>query len=303
MIVYRILIKSKLFLLLVFLCSFVVVTSHGDEVSRIEREAELIDFQSIRDVLKSDNLEEEVEKRVEEVQEVRQERVDRTRNLYNIPSEEDFWPFFSEYWLVSNQTVLKWDFRKPDYGIEESFKKFLEDLGHYEVEFRILLLDSPNITHAYLPAGPNRYLFLLSVPFIRSMDLTRLEISTLLYENFIRAKSRFFEQKVSSEKLQALFGGNFHGEKINMEIFSQLKRNYDKVLFEDGYTFQEQFQVTKQLDNTFKGRENIWNAYYSLLGKIDNLIKTNFLYTHYSQIYPSPELQKGWIRPKRAREF
>lgn len=273
------------------------------EVSRIEREAELIDFQSIREILQEDNLTEEADQKVEKVKEVKQERVDQTRERYNVPSEREFWSIFSEYWLIKNATVLKWDFQKPDYGIEESFKEFLEDFGHYEITFRILLMDSPNIPHTYLPAGKDEYIFLLSVPFIRAMDLSRQEISILLYENFLRARSQFFEKKVTTEELKNIWGGNFHGEKFNEELFKKLERKYDRVLFEEGFTFQEQFEVTKEMDNLFRGREKIWDAYYRLIQKIDELVKTNFLYSQYPQIYPSPELQMGWLRPKRDRGF
>jgi len=42
----------------------------------------------------------------------------------------------------------------------------------------------------------------------------------------------------------------------------------------------------------------MWNTYLSLLSKIDELTKNNVLYKKYSQIYPSPELQLNWLKPK-----
>ena len=40
----------------------------------------------------------------------------------------------------------------------------------------------------------------LSVPFIRTLDLSKLEISILLFEDFLRAKGEFFKTYVSVKK-------------------------------------------------------------------------------------------------------
>ena len=34
--------------------------------------------------------------------------------------EEDFWPIATEWWLVKNAPTLKWDFDRPEYGLEQA---------------------------------------------------------------------------------------------------------------------------------------------------------------------------------------
>lgn len=289
------------FISCLLILSFFSLTSALAEVSRIEKKSELIDFQSIREILRSDNLDEQAREKEDEVKTLSKEREERIIRSYDIPKEDQFYRFFSEYWLVKNVTLLKWDFRKPDYGIEGAFKKLLTELGHFDITFRILLLDSSNISHGYLPSENKHYIFLLSVPFIRSMDLTLREIAVLLYENFVRAERRLFEGKVVFDELQNIWGGNFHGETFDQNIIKKMTRNYDRVLFEEGYTFQEQFEVTKQMDNILRSRPQYWNSYYKLIEKIDTLVKTNILYSQYPSLFPSPELQQGWLKPSSQR--
>src|SRR5690606_30448936 len=137
------------------------------------KEEEIIDFSSIRDVLKKDQLDESAKIKQEKQEKARiaQERSQKAR--FNTPNDGDFWNIFSELWLVKNHQVLKWDFQKPDFGLEKSFKDFLEKQGMYEKKFRILLLDSPNVVHFALPTGDSSYLLLLSLPFIRTLDLSK----------------------------------------------------------------------------------------------------------------------------------
>ena len=105
-----------------------------------------------------------------------------------------------EYWLVKNITILKWDFRKPDYGVGDYFTNFLRQVGEIGLTYKILYLNTPSITHFAFPVGHNEYLFVLSVPFIRSLDLSKLEISILLFDSTIRL-GRFFRIKATSDMI------------------------------------------------------------------------------------------------------
>lgn len=290
---------NKRFLLFIFF--FLLL---GNTNSNIQQEsADLVDFQSIRELLKKDQLIDEAETKVQQKKEVSREREELIRRRYNFPTEHDFWSIFSEWWLVNNLSILNWDFMKPDYGIGPAFKRFLEQRGHHDTKFKILLLNTPNITHFYLPAGPGEKIFLLSVPFIRTLDLSLQEISLLLYQDFLRSESQFFEKKVMTEELQSLFGRNFQNKKLPTDLLQKVSRSFDRVILEDGYTFQEQFEVTKKMDQILRAHSDIWNAYFELIKKIDTLTKTNFLYFRYPQIYPSPELQMGWLRPSKSQRF
>jgi superfamily I DNA and/or RNA helicase len=68
-----------------------------------------------------------------------------------------------------------------------------------------------------------------------------------------------------------------------------------------GFSFQEQFEVTTEMDTLLKNDMKMWNTYLTLLEKIDQLTKTNALYKKYNQIYPSAELQMNWLKPKPSR--
>jgi len=269
--------------------------------SQLEKEVESVDFQSVKDLIKKDMLLGEVNRKTEIIKEQKKKRESKKINQFFYPTEGDFWNFASEWWLVKNANVLKWDFQKPDYGVDESFKALLEVLGIYEKRFKILLLDSSEITHFVLPAGENEYLYLLSVPFIRTMDLTKLEISILLLEGYFRLKENYFKKYIMDKNLEAMLGSNFHDKKVDTKLMEDIMNKYSEKIFKKGFSFQEQFTVTKKTSNILKSNIRLWSAYYKLLGKIDNLVKTNVFYKNYTKIYPSPEIQINWIRPSNKK--
>ncbi|MBT3234504.1 MAG: hypothetical protein HN353_00985 [Bdellovibrionales bacterium] len=255
----------------------------------------LIDYKSIKDVLVNDNLDQVVKERKRRKKRASVLRTKRLISTYDFPSRENFWPFFSEYWLVKSVQKLKWNFTKPDYGLDSSFKKMLEKIGFLEKQFKVMLLDTNEITHVALPGSDQSYIILLSLPFIRTMDLTKLEISLLLFEDFIRARMGYFENYATSKELQKLFGQNYYQKKLPKSLFQDLLAKYDKIVFSDGFTFQQQFEVTTEVAKLLKGNEKFVLAYRRLIGKIDNLVKRDKSYKNYNQLYPSPELQLNWL--------
>lgn len=265
-----------------------------------EKKQELVDFKAIKDLLKNDQLKNSVNKKASSYKKKDELRKKRILSKYKIPSSANFWSFFTEYWLVKRATTLKWDFRKPDYGIQESFKAFLENLGYYEVKFKILIVDSPNAFHFALPSNSSEYIFLISLPFIRTLDLSKLEISILLFEDFLRTKLGQFKSKIMIPGLNEYLGGNFHKKKFNKALFDKLMKKYDQIIFEKGFSFQEQFSVTRNMGTIFKNHLKLWGVYYKMLEKIDVLVKSNLLFKKYNSIYPSPELQMGWLKPKKG---
>ena len=265
-----------------------------------EGSKDLIDFSSIKDIIKKDGLEEELKKK----EEVKRKLIDQKKlsdiKKYNVPTSETFWSFFSELWLVKNANILKWDFHKPDFELETSFAAFLESQGQYEKKFKILLLDSTEIAHAALPSNNDELIFILSTPFIRTLDLSKIEISLILYEDFIRLRKGYFKNYILDKELEAYLGTNFNGKAFDKKLIENHLKKYNQVLFEKGFNFQEQFEVTKEIDVLLKNDLKIWNTYLTLLGKIDQLTKENTLYKKYNQIYPSPELQINWLKPKNT---
>ncbi len=136
------------------------------------KELEIVDFKSIKNVLESDGLKDEAEKKLKEAESRKKSLEEEKRSLYDIPNEESFWPLMNDYWLVKKASLLKWNFTYPHYDLEETFKKFLEQMGFYEVQFKILILNTPTITHFSLPASKeNNIVFLISLQFLRTMDL------------------------------------------------------------------------------------------------------------------------------------
>lgn len=263
-----------------------------------EKELEVINFQNIKDVLQKDGLSEAARKKAKEVKVLKKAQTAVEKERFNYPTESELWDFTSEYWLVKNAQVLGWDFQKPEYGIEKSFATMLEKLGFYQKKFKILLLNTPSVVRSALPAGDDEFILLLSVPFIRGLDLSKLEISLLLLEDFIRLEQGYFKKNVATEKMSKLAGTNFYGSKPDMGLLQELLKNYDQQVNKKGYTFQQQFEVTKKMDAYLKSTPELWNAYFRLLGKMDRMVKTNAQYKDYIKLYPSPEMQVKWLSPE-----
>lgn len=300
--------KSLILLSLLMSLSAHSAEGHGEakkeEATPATKEGEgkeLLDFNSIKDLIKKDGLEGELKKKQEEKRVFLDKKKRDDMKRYNVPGQDEFWNMFSELWLVKNATFLKWDFHKPEYDLEKSFIELLEKQGIYEKKIKILLLDTTEVIHAALPTNDKEYIFLLSQPFIRTMDLSKVEISLILFEDFLRARRGYFKNYVLSKDLESYLGSNFNGKPFNKKLIDDHLKKYNTLLLEKGFSFQEQFEVTTEMDALLKSDLKIWNTYLTLLEKIDALTKSNTLYKKYAQIYPSPELQLNWLRPKPSR--
>lgn len=263
--------------------------------------SELLDFSSIKEIIKKDGLQEELSKKGNSQKKQDTKKANSDKKKFNVPKEDEFWNMFSELWLVKNATKLKWDFQKPDFDLESSFKELLESQGHFEKKFKILLIDSTELVHAALPSNENEFIFVLSYPFIKSLDLSKVEISLVLFEDFLRARRGYFKNFVKSKELDLYFGSNFQGKKFDKALINKHLLKYNQKLFEKGFSFQEQFDVTMEMNSLLKPNATMWNTYYRLLEKIEIMTKDNVLYKKHNQIYPSAELQKNWLRPKETR--
>lgn len=262
-----------------------------------EKELEVVNFQNIKKVLQQDGLSEAALKKQKQVQVLKKEQKKIETQRYFYPSENELWGFVTEYWLIKNAQVLNWDFEKPDYGLDKSFSSMMENLGFYQKKYKILLLNTPSVVRAALP-GNQETILLLSVPFIRALDLSKLEISLLLLEDFLRLEQGYFKKNVETPKLSQLAGTNFEGKKPDLSMIEELLKNYSKQINEKGFTFQQQFEVTKKMDAYLKSNPELWNAYFRMLQKIDRFIKTNVQYKDYVKLYPSPEMQVKWLSPE-----
>lgn len=262
-----------------------------------EKELEVVNFKSIKKVLQQDGLSQSAKNKAKQVEVLKKEQTNVEKGRYNYPTESELWGFVSEYWLVKNAQLLNWDFEKPDYGLEENFKKIMQNLGFYQKKFKILMLNTPTTVRAALP-GNDEMIFILSVPFVRSLDLSKLEISMLLLEDYFRLEAGYFKKNVATEKMTKLAGTNFYGSKPDLSMVEELLKNYTNQVNQKGYTFQQQFEITKKMDVFLKSNPELWNTYFRLLGKIDRFIKVNVQYKDYVRLYPSPEMQVKWLSPE-----
>lgn len=283
---------------LVLVCFLIISSSFAND-SVLSKEGEVLEFNEIKKILQNDGLSENAKNKQKKIVKAKSNISKKMTAMFDVPKEGELLGFATELWLVKNAPILKWDFQKPDYGLDKSFESFLEQMGNYEQKFKILLVNSPNVSHFALPGYDGEIIFLLSQPFIRSLDLSKLEISILLYEDYLRYKMNFFNAFVLKDKgIVEMIGKNFKGGKFDMSAFDKLLDGYDKKVLDTGFTFKEQYRVTTKLGNMFKGNMKLWNYYVGLITKIDELVKNNLLYEKYNSIYPSPELQLGWLKPK-----
>lgn len=280
------------------LSSFLITTSLLAQTGKLqdEKELEVVNFKSIKKVLEQDGLTEASKRKARQVEVLKKEQGKIESGRFMYPTESELWGFVSEYWLVKNAQLLNWDFEKPDYALERSFSNTMENLGFYQKKFKILLVNTPSLVKASIP-GDNELIFLLSVPFIKSLDLSKLEISLLLFEEFIRLEMGYFKKNVATEKMTKLAGTNFQGGKPDLSLVEELLKNYSSQINQKGYTFQQQFELTKKVDAYLKSSPELWNTYFRLLGKIDRFVKSNAQYKDYVKLYPSPEMQVKWLSP------
>lgn len=280
-----------------FILSLLSNTFAQESQTELPVENEFVNFNKIQKVLKKDGLEKEAKKKVQKAKTKKEDIEDKKKTFYNTPGGRHFWAIMTEYWLVKNVNLLKWDFHKPEFGVTEYFEKFLKEVGYFGLKFNVLYINSANITHFGLPLSQKEYLFIVSVPFIRAMDLSKLQISLLMFEDLLRLEDEQFISKFDDATLLKLMNSNFYKKNFPKVEFEKVLAKYSDITMNSGFSFKDQFKVTKKMDVILKNNAKYWKNYYSLLEKIDSLTKGNLLYKHYSKIYPSPELQLKWIDP------
>ena len=97
----------------------------------------------------------------------------------------------------------------------------------------------------------------------------------------------------------SIIGSNFAKAEYNKAALLKILKAYGDVAYKKGFSFQQQYEITKKMDKVLKSSPESWNSYFKLLKKIDQLVKNNLMYKNYLKIYPSPELQVEWLSPKK----
>jgi len=272
------------------------VLANADKTS-LEKEVDQVDFDQLGEILKKDKLDQYALEKKALAKKLEQQRKVLELKRYFYPTEENFWNVISELWCVKNSLYLKWDFEKSDLGIGLSLKKILEGLSLNKKRIKILLVDSMTVAHIALPTDDNTYFLLLSLPFIRSMDLSKREISLLLLEDMMRADMGYFKNALTPKTYQQYLGQSMKNKKVEMKFVNELLDSYNEIALQKGFSFQQQYEITKKMDAILKTRSELWQAYLALIQKRDLLVRTNEGYAWYSRFYPSPEMQLTWLQP------
>lgn len=289
----------KLSFLTIFFSLLAFSQTEKTKLTQEELKGEIIDYSSIKSVLKNDNLLRESKLKEKVIREIKKERTKIEIKKYIYPSENDFWSFISTSWLVLNAQKLKWDSPRPDYGVAPVIKELLEKFGYYNTKFKILVIDNPSVYHMMLPSKKSELLFIISLPFMRSLDLTKVDIALLFFEGMIRDQNSIFKNKIKADK--TFIGQQFTSNKYNPKLIKDILNEYNRIVFQSGFSFQEQFDTTKAVDSILKSEPKLWNTYYKMILKIDELLKNNLLFKDYSKIYPSPEMQLKWLVPNNKK--
>jgi hypothetical protein len=290
--------------LLIFLSIFIWKSSLAESEkpkTNVEEEVEVLEFDKLNNVLKQDKLDIFAKEKQLLAKKIAEQRKLLEQKKYYYPKEDKFWSMLSEMWCVKNALYLKWDFEKADLGIGINFKKFMESLSLSKKRVKILILESMNVAHIALPADENSYIFLISLPFMRAMDLTKREISILLLEDMIRADKAFFKSALSLKEAKEKFGTVMKNNKPDLKYVKQLLDEYSDIALQRGFNFQQQYEVTKFMDNILKTKSEYWESYLTLTQKRDLLVKTNEGFSWYSRFYPSPEMQLTWLQPVHVK--
>lgn len=273
----------------------------AQEPTKTERKEALLPLDEIKNVLKEDKLDAQRKKRQVELDKIKQKRAksEVAKSLY--PTADDYWGIVTDYWLIKNAQRLQWEFQHPEYGIIEAFTALMNKMGFYHVKLKLLIVNSTDITHFALPSYKDEYVFLLSLPFMRTLDLTKVELSILLLEDFFRVQEGLFLKNLAMQPKG--LGENFHGKELPMKQVIEMSTKYSEVVFKKGYTFEQQYKITQKMNSFLKSDPNMWGSYYRLLKKLAELIKVNLLYKDYNSIYPSPEIQLKWLTPKKKNSL
>lgn len=285
-------------LFLLFTLTFNLSLVAQDKRFQEQREDAVIDYTSIRSLLKKDGLEDYQKNKSNKLKKIvtAKKEIEKERSLY--PSEAEFFSFFSNYWLAKKASLLRWDFSKPDYGIAENFKSLLEKIGLIKRKFSILVINTPEVTHFALPSNPNEYIFVISLPFMKALDLSKEDISLILLEDMLRIDQKLFVNAIQLD-LKFIGGPIKSDHQALLKQHTMLLNEYDRIVYKRGFNFQEQYKTTKLMDSYLKPDPILWSTYIKLLNKINKLVKTNLLFKSYNQIYPSPQMQIKWLSPPK----
>lgn len=269
-------------------------------------------LKSIQNILKNDFLEKEMkEKQVQLEKERNEKKIEEDKTGYNYPTKNEIFTLLTQLWLVKNSTNLHWDFKNAHLGIMESVKNLFVKLGIIDKKINILIIDNPKYAHGALPYGQplnssssqektdqEELFFFLSLPFIRSMDLSTLEISMIILEDYFRIQLGIFKNYIIEDESIQKLGTNFYGQFPDVSFITTSLDKYNQFFQLRGYKISEENLVFKSMKNILQIDEmKLLLVYQETLKKINELVTTNTLYSYYTKWYPSPYIKlTSWVK-------
>ncbi len=282
---------------------FCFFTFADESQTQVESELEGVNFGALEEILEKDKLSTHVKKKLKAVKKVQELREKEMEEKKYYPSSQDFLPFLTQMWLVKNAAILKWDFEKPEYGIAQHLSEVLRKVGLIKRQYKILIINTDLLPSFALPTEKGSGYLLLSLPFMKTLDLSKNEISLLLLQDILRMDGAYLEKTLKETGLFEKVGKKMTEDEPNVSFVSDLLAHYSKNVFEVGVNFQQQFEVTKQMDNLLKGHENLRKSYLSLLNKISEMDTQSDLFKNYNKLFPTAKMQLEWLQPSRSKSF
>ncbi|MBP9674265.1 MAG: hypothetical protein KBD63_04150 [Bacteriovoracaceae bacterium] len=249
----------------------------------------------LEQVLQNDFLKEDIFSQKRQQQEIKKVS---EKDQYNFPSQSDFFNFMSEYWLVKKIEELKWDKMGVEYGVQDVIRNLFVSLNLPTPHYRMLLVHSSQFYHGMLPSLDTP-IFIISEPFLRAINLSKLEIALLFLENYYRLQANYFIKKVETTNLKMMLTTNFYPQSVDSKLIKKTLNAYDTIFFKKGFSLRQQYEVTKKMAQVLSSKSEILDVYYVMLGKVESLTKNNLYYKNYNKIYPFASVQQRWLLGKK----
>lgn len=272
--------------LVVFLCLFISFGVLAQQALDVD------------DYIEADSLNKELAIKDKFKKEKAQQIFNDKKKRYSYPSFQDFWSFASEYWLVKNVKNLKWDQAADSSEIKKNFQNLLAELNIKNIKVKVFLFPTEWVPHLVLPRSKDEYVFLVSQKFVDITGISARQLSYLLYEDMIRLEKGYLFNFFQNDEFVKGLGSSFYiNQKPNIGQFEKLMSKLNIFYKEHGYSFEEQYQVTKKICEQVSSqsqRVSQYQKYNSLVEK--KLSQLNIVFPKFNALYPGIGMKRLWCK-------
>jgi hypothetical protein len=276
-------------------------TPSESKVLHTDGTQEAIQFNSVKSVLQKDGLLLEMQRKQVAAKKLEDLKQQERKARFNYPPFKELRKLAIDLWLVKEVARLRWDFDHPDYALTETVVQLFKKMGYEKKTFSLLAIDNPSLPHFAIPVDSQHTLFLYSIPYCRAMDLSKSEIALMLLEDYLRVEKKWVEDFASFKDLEGIAERNFLNSKPDLKSLYSVGEKLSDFVFKKGFSFQQQFEVTKEMDRRLKSHPELWGMYVKLIGKMDQLVKQTQVYENSVQMYPSPQMQLKWLSTEKTQ--